>query len=170
MEGLTRRRLLMGGAGVAAAASGAVGAFGLSLGVPAAGFRVLARAEVATVRAAARAMFPGAPFPLDGVQARVAEAVDGILADTLDPLRAAGFRYVLRALEYGAIPGRGARFTDLPLAQQQQVLDTWAEPELFTRRIAGDSLRAILGMAYFAHPEILAHIEWDGACTGLGAS
>jgi len=170
MARISRRRLLLGGGAAATALGSGAGVVGLALSSPADGFRVLCAGEVAIVRAAAIAMFPGAPFPVDGLQARVAEEVDAILADTLDTLRASGFRAVLEALEWGTVAGRGARFSRLDVATRRAVLDTWAEPELFTRRIAGDSVRAVLGMAYFAHPEVLAHMEWDGACTGGGAT
>jgi len=164
MARMSRRQLLLGGAGIAAGGV-AAGAFGLSLGSPATGFRVLSRAEVAVVRAAALTLFPGAPFPVDGLQAEVAEGVDAILSDVLAPLHAAGFRYVLRTLEWGTMASRGARFSRLPTADRQVVLDTWAEPKVFTRRVAGDSLRVVLGMAYFDHPAVLDHMEWNGGCS-----
>ncbi len=164
MARISRRQLLLGGAGIAAGGA-AAGAFGLSLGSPAAGFRVLSGAEVAVARAAALTLFPGAPFPVDGLQAEVAEGVDAILADVLAPLHAAGFRYVLRTLEWGTMASRGARFSRLPASDRQVVLHTWAEPKVFTRRVAGDSLRVLLGMAYFDHPAVLAHMEWSGGCT-----
>jgi len=168
MARISRRQLLLGGAGAAAGGAAALG-FGLSLGAPAAGFRVLTAPEVEVVRAAAMAMFPGAPFPVNGLDAQVAEGVDAFLADVLDGLRGAGFRYVLRALEWGTLASRGSRFSRLPLPTRQQVLDTWAEPQVFTRRVAGDSLKVVLGTAYFANDQVLDHMEWDGGCSRRGS-
>jgi hypothetical protein len=168
MARISRRQLLLGGAGLAAGGAAAAG-FGLSLGSPAEGFRVLSRGEVAVVRAAAMAMFPGAPFPVNGLEAKVAEGVDAFLADVLDGLRGAGFRYVLRTLEWGTLASRGSRFSELDLPTRQLVLDTWAEPEVFTRRVAGDSVKVVLGTAYFANDQVLDHMEWDGGCSRRGA-
>lgn len=160
---LTRRRVLLG----AAASVGVGGAgFSLSLGAPASGATVLSAPELAVVRAVAEVMFPGAPFPLDGLEAGVAEAVDRIVADTMDDARAAAFRYVLRTLEWGTLVSRGRRFSRLPPAERVEVLEAWSEPSVVARRVAGDSLKAVLGMAYFGHPAILGAIGWRETCGG----
>jgi hypothetical protein len=92
--------------------------------------------------------------------------VHRLLFEVLDPLRASGFRYVLRSLEWGTLASRGHLFSHLSAAERVEVLEAWADPAVFTRRIAHDSLKAILGMAYFAHPQVLAHMGWRATCGG----
>ena len=42
-------------------------------------------------------------------------------------------------------------------------------PDVFVRRVAADALKVVLGMAYFAHPDVLAHMGWRAEC-GNGAT
>ncbi len=163
-RGVSRRGLLASGAALLAVGAG--GGLSLALGPPAPGALVLSDRELRVVGAAAEAMFPGAPLPLDGIQAAVAARVDEIVADLMDPLRRAAFRYVLRVLEVGTMARRGRPFSALPVHTRQVVLERWSEPEVVPRRVAGDSLRAVLGMAYFSHPDVLASIGWERGCGG----
>jgi hypothetical protein len=168
MLGITRRRLLVGGAVGAglAALGGGVAAVRLR---PAPGARMLSAGELAIVEAIAEVVFPGAPhFPLSGVDAGVAPEVDRILADLFHPLHANGFRALLETLEWGTLASRGAAFTALPVETRADVLATWSDPTVFHRRIAQDAFRLVLGMAYFQHPEILAHLGWRTGCADLG--
>jgi hypothetical protein len=163
MAGITRRTLLTGGAVGAGLAAVGAGAATIAL-QPAPGARTLSAGELAVVDAIAEVVFPGAPFPLDGIQAGVAAEVDRILADMLHPLHARGFRALLQSLEWGTLASRGAAFSRLSLAERREVLSTWSDPAVFPRRLAGDAFRLVLGMAYFQHPEILAHIGWSTGC------
>lgn len=158
----TRRAFLAGLGATAAAGSGT--AWSLSPGLPDHGLRVLTITEHRVVRALADLYFPGIHLPLSGSQAGVPEEVDRILAEVMDPLRASAFRYVLRALEWGTLAGRGQRFTALDAATQHEVLATWSTPAPVPRRVAGDSLKAVLGMAYFAHPDVRAAMGWRLGC------
>lgn len=166
--GISRRKLLWGGV-AGGVGLGAAGTLGLRLGAPAPGALVLTAEEWAVVEAVAEVMFPGAPFPVDGVQAGVARETDRLLHALMDGPRRAAFRYVLRTLEWGTLASRGRRFTALPPAERKEVLETWSSPEVLARRVAGDSLRAVLGMAYFAHPEVIAAMGWRTGCNGEAA-
>ena len=164
--GVTRRRLLLGGAALGVAASAGVV---VEFGFPAEGLRVLTARELAVVRALAEVMFPRGPFPLDGVEAGVAEEVDRIVADVLEPIHANGFRVLLHTLEWGTFASRGRTFSALPTGERAEVLVTWSDPTVFARRVVGDAFKVVLGMAYFGHPDVLAHIGWSTGCNG-GAS
>ena len=148
-------------------AAGAIGAgFSITLGAPAKGAQVLTAPEFAVVDAVAEILFPGAPFPLSGIEAGVSSEVDRIIAEVLEPVHAAGFRYVLRTLEWGTLASRGHRFSALSVEDRTDVLSTWKGPDQMARRVAGDGLRVILGMAYFGHPEVLASMGWRATCGG----
>jgi hypothetical protein len=163
---LTRRRFIVGSAAAAAAAAGGIA---VMEGTPAAGALVLTQRELAIVTALAEVMFPGDPFPLDGVAAGVPFEVDRIVARVLEPIHGSGFRVLLHTLEWGTLGSRGKPFTALPHEVRAEVLERWLAPDLFTRRLAADAFRVVLGMAYFAHPKVLAHIGWRANCGG-GAS
>lgn len=163
---LTRRRLL---AGSAAAALAAAGGITVIEGTPAPGALLLTVRELAIVEAMAEVMFPGEPFPIDGVQAGVPAEVDRIAAQVLEPIHAHGFRALLHTLEWGTLASRGTPFSALPRDERAMVLERWLTPDLFTRRIAAEAFKVVLGMAYFAHPTVLAHIGWRSSCGGGSA-
>lgn len=142
----------------------------IEFGVPAPGAKVLGARELDVLRSLAEVMFPAGTFPIDGVQAGVAEEVDRIVADVLEPVHAGGFRTLLHTLEWGTLASRGTRFTELPFDERAEVVRIWSDPTVFTRRIAGDALKVVLGMAYFAHPEVLRRIGWSLGCAAGGAS
>jgi hypothetical protein len=142
----------------------------IEFGVPAPGAKVLGATELEVLRKLAEVMFPKGTFPIDGVEAGVAEEVDRIVADVLEPIHANGFRTLLHTLEWGTLAGRGSRFTSLPLEERAEVVRIWSDPTVFTRRVAGDALKVVLGMAYFAHPTVIARIGWSLGCAAGGAS
>ncbi len=160
MEISRRRALALGLAGVAAAATGSA----LHLPVAAPGRSVLSAAELDVVGAVALVLFPGVHFPLDGVQAGVPERVDELLVSLMEPGQVMAFRYVIRAIEWGTAAAWGRRFTQLDRNDQAQVLAVWGDPDVVPRRLAADSLKAILSIAYFGHPTIQQTIGWRGLC------
>jgi len=164
MLGLTRRALLS--AGALGAASAGVGTWSLMPGQPAYGMVVLTQSECATVTAIGQLFFPGVRLP-SITEAELVVRVDRIVAEVLMPIQAGGFRYVLRALQWGTLAARGRRFTDLSTDTQREVLETWAEPEVVPRRVAGESLKAVLGMAYFGAPVVQQAIGWRTGCSGV---
>lgn len=161
---MSRRGALKAGLALSAVSGGGA-AFSLTLGGPAPGAQRLTSSELRVVSAVAEAMFPRGAMPVDGVEAGVALEVDGIVADIMDELRASAFRYVLRALEYGTLASRGACFSALPVETRREVLQQWANPGLLVRRVALDSLRVVLGMAYYGHPAVQVAMGWRATCT-----
>lgn len=165
MGALVTRRAFVAALG-ATAIAGSSTAWSLAPGLPDRGLQVLTATEHAVVKALADLYFPGVHLPLSGTQAGVPAEVDRILAEVMDPMRAAAFRYVLRALEWGTLASRGRRFSALDRDVQLEVLAAWSAPEPVPRRVAGDSLKAVLGMAYFAHPEVKRALGWRLGCGG----
>jgi len=162
---LSRRNVLLGSGGVFASCAVGTG-FALSLGAPATGALILTGPEIRVVDATAEVMFPGKHFPLDGIEAGVSVEVDRIVAEVLEPVHAAGFRYVLRTLEWGTVASRGQRFSRLSIEDRAEVLSTWQGPEKMARRVAVDGIRVILGMAYFSNPDVLSSMGWRATCGG----
>ncbi|HMV66265.1 MAG TPA: gluconate 2-dehydrogenase subunit 3 family protein [Myxococcota bacterium] len=160
---VSRRSMLLGSlaAGAAVAVAGVV-----HLPAPGSGRRILGVAEVMIVAAVADTMFPAGPLGLSGVEAGVVEEVDRIVGDDLPPIHAAGFRYLLRALEWGPLYSHGARFTQLDAAQRIEVLTIWGDPGLLPRRIASDALKMVMAMAYFKNQRVLDAIGYRQACRG----
>ncbi|MCA9492080.1 MAG: gluconate 2-dehydrogenase subunit 3 family protein [Myxococcales bacterium] len=165
--GITRRHVLAGCVGVCGLAIVGGGAVAV-VTAPAPGAALLSTRELLIVRALAEVMFPADPFPIDGVEAGVPEEVDRILSDMLAPLHANGFRAILHLLEWGTAASRGTPFSQLSVDLRREVLATWADPEVFTRRVADDAFRLVLGMAYFQHPRVLEHMGWSLGCVGRG--
>ena len=159
---VSRRRLLW--AGVATAAAAFAGGGLLVLPKAAEGARVLSAHELAIVRAVAEVMFPIGVFPVGGVEAQVAEEVDRLLSDWfIEPHRSA-FRYILRGLEWGTRVSQGQGFSGLDLSERQVVLEAWSDPNTFVQRASIDSLRVVMGMAYFGKPAVLDAIGWRTGC------
>lgn len=162
---VTRRRIVLGGAALGGAGVVAIG-LGARLEAPAAGARALSAAELATVASIGEVLFPAGVFPIDGGHPEVVAEVDRVVGDTLDALRARGFRYVLRTLEYATVGSRGSRFSRLDVDTRRAVLEAWADPTVLVRRVSWDSLRVILGMAFFVQPEVQDAMEWRALCGG----
>lgn len=160
--GVTRRGVLLGGA----ASALAVGAWGWWSLAPAPGARLLSEGELAVVEALALALFPAGPFPVDGVEAGVPQEVDRIVSEVLEPIHASGFRGLLHSLEWGTVASWGRRFSGLSADERLSVLETWSDPSVFVRRVAMESFRVLLGMAYFSDPRVLGHIGWRATCGG----
>lgn len=158
---VTRRSLIA--TGLALGAAVAAGA-SLRLEAAAPGAVLLSEQELDIVAAIAEVMFPADPMPVSGIEAQVAREVDHIVPLLMDGPRAAAFRYLLRALEVGTLASRGRRFTRLAAAERVEVLETWSEPDIVPRRVGLDALKLVLGMAYFRHPAVVAHIGWRNDC------
>ena len=159
---ITRRTALLG-----ALAIGAAGAVGATAYLPSAadGKEILSSSECEIVAAVAITLFPGGPFPVNGAEAGVVAEVDRIVAHSLTPASAAGFRYLLRTLQWGTVASRGSRFSDLDAATRTDVLQTWADPGVLPRRLASDAFKMVFGMAYFANAEVLDHIGYRPTCS-----
>lgn len=133
------------------------------LGYPAAhvGAKALAARELATVRTAARVIFPeGGAIPASGDSARVAQHSDRFV-HAQNPSNQLLMHLLFFAIEHGTIlfppPGRSRfrRFSDLREDQQLAYLESWRQSERPERRLVFTSLRAIVTMGYFADPNVL---------------
>lgn len=163
---LSRRHLLLGSAAVALAGStGAV--LALRLSAPAEGYTVFNDEELGVIRALSELWFPAGVFPVDGLQAGVPRKADEIARMILLPVQMAGFRYVLRTLEWGTVARWGKPFTELTVEERGVVVGRWSAAEPVARRTAIDAVKAVLAMAYFSHPDVLQTIGWRVGC-GLG--
>ena len=165
----TRRGVV--GAGAVAAAGAAVGSgVWVASEPPAAGRYCLTAPECQTVAALGEALFPGRHIPIAPDDVDLVGTVDRIAWDTLDPVRRMGFRGVLRSIELGTLASRGRRFSALGAAERQAVLQAWSQPDPASRRIAYDSLLAVLAMAYYGDPVVRARLGWSPGCAVKGAT
>lgn len=164
---ITRRRLLQMSLGAAVATAAGGGAAVLKPAAP--GALVLSPEEMATVAAITEVLFPHEPLGVSGIDADVPAEVDRLVAHWLDDARRPPFRYVLRGLEWGTYASRGLRFSVLPLAQRQQVLEAWADPTVLPRRLAADSLKVVFATAYFGHPDVKRAMGYARLCGGGSA-
>ena len=136
-------------------------------GYPRAGarYRHLSRREVAFLNAAGDAAFPrGGPIPASGSDADVAGYTDRWLAASRPRIRALMhllFFLVEHATLVFPAPGWGGwrRFTSLTPQQRIAALDGWRESRYFPRRLVFTSLRAVLTMAWFAHPPVMRQLR-----------
>ena len=131
---------------------------------PGRGMQLLSPQEVGVVEAAAAVLFPRGQFPVFGGDGRTAPEVDRILAEVLEPQAVVPFRSMLGALEWGTLISRGTRFSQLSTEEATHVLDVWGSENPFPRRIAFDSLQAIIGMAFLRRPEVLEWVDWRTEC------
>ena len=162
---LTRRQLLtIGASGLAVL--GVVGTAGLYLPPAAPAGLVLSISERAIVAAIGATLFTGGGFPVSGDSELFVNEVDSILQNvTMQPHRSA-LRYLIRSVEFGSTPTHRARFSQLPDTDRTVILNTWASSSLYTRRLAFQSLKLIMAMAYFSLPEVRDHMGWDTICRG----
>ena len=161
---VSRRAILIGGISAGGLLAGGAGV--ALLGRPASGAAVLSEAELAVIEQAARVLFPPGIFGVAGGDGKTAPAVDALLADVIDPPAVAPFRSMLAALEWGTLVSRGTRFSKLSDEEAAHVLDIWASENPAPRRVAFDSLQALLSMAFLRRPEVIETIGWRVGCFG----
>ena len=164
MVHFSRRSMILATLGAATIA--ASGGAALHLGAPAPGMSILSRDELDVLAALCEVWFPAGIFPIDGIEAGVPEQVDNVLQDIMEPMQLAGFRYVLRTLQWGTVARWGRRFTALALDERVVVLDRWADSDVVPRRAALDAVKTVLAIPYFRHPTIVATIGWRSGCGG----
>lgn len=162
----TRRAVLLSGA--ALAAIGGLGYAAADLGPVASGGLVLSEAERDLVGAVGDALFPrGGVLPVAAADVDLPALVDDLLGDAMDPQIGPLFRYLLRVLDLGTFASRGARFAELPLDARRDVLATWSDNAVLPRRLMYDSLKSVLGIAFFDASEVRAGMGWEiGTCHG----
>ncbi len=159
---ISRRALLKGGV---AAGSALALAAGIRLPSAGPGFRTLSEHEGLVVAAVAGTMFPRGAMPVGGLDVDIVGRVDEIVTE-LATIHGAGFRYLLRGLEWGSVTSHGRPFTKLATTEREEVLTLWGEPDIVPRRVASDALKMVLAMAFFSFPEVLDAIGYRAACGG----
>jgi hypothetical protein len=155
--------------GLGVAAIGLLGVGGLCAGVlhlPAAapGYRLLSAEEIDQIEVLAAALFPTGALPVGGGDGETAPRVDRLLGDELDPSAAAPFRHVLQALSAHAQLVAGAPLGDLSADAARSLFSTWSDPHNPPRRLAAESIKAVLGLAFFRRPDVIAAIGWKRGC------
>jgi hypothetical protein len=160
----SRRSAIFASLGAAAVAGG--GGVVLHLETPAAGMVILSAEELQLIAALCEVWFPAGVFPIDGIEAGVPEAIDGVLLDIMESVQLTGFRYVLRTLQWGTVARWGRRFTNLEVAERVVVLDRWSDTDVVPRRAAIDAVKTVLAIPYFRHPTIVSTIGWRSGCMG----
>ena len=165
MNALTSRRsvLIMG---VAAGGALSLGVSVRWMGATAPGAILLSQLELDVVESAAAVLFPPGLFPSAGGDGKTAPEVDRLLAEVLDPPTVGPFRAMLGALEWGTLISRGTRFSAMERVEAKEVLDVWASENPFPRRVAFESLQAVVAMAFLRRPEVNAAIGWRAGCLG----
>ncbi len=159
----SRRTVLLSTAAVAGVAALGVPVAVLPAAAP--GMQLLSGGEVVLVAALAEAFFPvGSPLGVSAADVDVPLRVDQLMAESLDPVVSDVFRYLLRAFDLGALASRGTLYAGLPLAERRAVLDTWADNAVLPRRLGYDTLKLVLGMAFFNAPEVTASVGWFPTC------
>lgn len=126
--------------------------------------QALSAREYATVAAAADATFPpGGDIPPSGTEAEVPRHVDRFVG-AQQPSTRLLMRMLFVLVEHATIafpaggPGGRRRFSALSPEQRVAVLDGWRTSALYPRRLVFQSLRAIVGMGYFADVEVMRHL------------
>lgn len=125
--------------------------------------------ERAVVSALLLAMFPVSVLNLDPRELGVVDEVERLLKEHFLPMQATALRLLLTTFELGTTIARGRNFSELSLDEAQEVLDVWSEPEKEVRRMGFDSIRVLLGMAYFNAPDVARALEYRAECGKGGA-
>ena len=163
MNAIVSRRAVLAG-GVAAGSLLAGGVTFVLASKPAPGALVLSKTEFAVIEQASRVLFPPGIFPVAGGDGETASAVDVLLADVIDPPAVTPFRSMLAALEWGTLVSRGTRFSELSEEEAAHVIDVWASENPAPRRVAFDSLQALLSMAFLRRSAVIEAIGWRVGC------
>ena len=75
-----------------------------------------------------------------------------------------------KAVPAGAkLPASAAAPVVAPLAAlspdaARSLFSTWADPSNPPRRLAAESIKAVLGLAFFRRPDVIAAIGWKRGC------
>jgi hypothetical protein len=159
----TRRQVLTVGA--LSAAGFSVGGF-LWLPKPAENQNVFSAGELSIVSALGEVLFPeGNALGISWRDVNLASEVDILLGEYLDPKVVAPFRYLLRFVQYGTVAQAGKTFTACSPETRANLLESWGKPGSKYRNAGITSLKSVLGMAYFNHPEVLKAVGWRALCS-----
>jgi hypothetical protein len=127
---------------------------------------VLSAGELGIVAALGEVLFPeGNAIGFSWKEVDLAQEVDRLLAEVLDPKVVAPFRYLLRFVQYGCVAQTGKTFSACSAEKRAELLASWGRPGSTYRNAGITSLKSVLGMAYFNHPQVLKAIGWRSMCT-----
>lgn len=164
-SGLTRRELFVRGG----LALGGVVVFGLVLRVakvfgesPAPGRRVLTAREVKILGAFVTAALPGGEMPAADV-GFIAAYLDDFLAHTDEEVRLL-VRAMLHVVEDQSMLTSFRRFSERSAEERLREIRAWEQTPIFLKRTAFQSMKAIIGMAYFEQPGALDAVGWYVGC------
>jgi hypothetical protein len=169
---MSRRTVVRRGLIVGAGASAATGLLLWGHGgryptaEPACALLYLERREFAILSALADALFPkDNPLGLCGTDVRVPEYVDRMLA-RMPSDKSTEFRSMLLLFEHGTLAFglRARRFTELPQKARERYLRRWEEARVYSRRMLAAGLKTLLGIGYFAHPEVRKALGMETIC------
>jgi hypothetical protein len=131
----------------------------------------LSEGELSVIGALGEVMFPeGNAIGLSGLDIGLEGEVDLLLGETLDPKLVPPFRYLLRFVQFGTIAQTGKRFTSCSPEKRAELLAEWGRPGSKFRNGGIASLKSVLGMAYFNHPDVLNAIGWRSYCAAKPGS
>lgn len=126
--------------------------------------RCLSAKEFTVLAAVARRILSGVEPPLDATGdggAGVALWVDGYLSRLHSALQS-DVRALLQLLEHSPLlSGRPGRFSQLPAADQEQVLRDWQGSGLALRRQGLQALKSMCCLAYYQDPRSFAAIGYS---------
>ena len=162
MGNISRRQVLV---------VGGLASFGIPLGgflwLPSAapGMKVLSLREMGTIAALGEVFFPeDNAVGIASQQVGLEKEVDRLLSETLSPSLVTPFRYLIRFVEYGTIAQARTPFSRCSLEKREQLVEGWARPGSKLRHGGMASLKSVLGMAYFNHPDVLNALGWRSMC------
>lgn len=162
------RRVFLGvaaGGGLVALAGGysAVGPMPVAEGL-----RAFSKDEMATLKAAAEALFPKQIFGLGAAEVDVAGRLDAHVA-TFFPRERGLLRLFLRLMELRSRVDGGGRFSSLLPAQRAGLMASWeAHADLWALGVK--AVRALCALAFFADARVQATLGWGLGCDLGGAA
>jgi len=166
IAGLTRRQLLLRGA--LATGGLMVAGFMVRVGLlfgesPGRGRRVLSPREIATLAALIKVALPGGDDMPPGDVEFITHYVDDYLAGS-DPDVRLLFKATIQVVEEAPLLTRFSRFTSLPPDLQLAEVKVWEHTPTYLKRTAFQSVKMMIGMAYFEQPGPSDAVGWYVGC------
>jgi len=167
---LTRRQLIQwsGVLGLASAAAAGVNVASWWDTIPDAPYINLNELEGQVVNAVSGAAFPaGDVIDLDGETANLDRFFDEVLS-SMSSENCTLLKFLLETIERSTLPTHMTHFSDLPIKDRQDCIESWLQNPNHLIRGAIQSLIVLLGMGYTAHPTASTKLSRYFRC-GFGA-
>ncbi|QED27936.1 hypothetical protein FRD01_11950 [Microvenator marinus] len=134
---------------------------------PGAGFKVLTDEEALITRALAGGIFPGDQTMPSGENLGLDHFFDEYLA-VIPRQTATLLRILIRSIDRMAMYDFGGRLHTRNILERVEVVEAWDQSSSGIRRTIFQSIKVLLAMGYFEHPDVLraAGIEYE--CGGMG--